>query len=159
MNSFINFLLAGIIMVGFSGCGSSQKLVKEVPFTLGEVMIEKWENNEDNSNSTNIFIPVEQGKEIELDSVYFREKVVKLAKIQRDSYLVYIGKFKNAPSPKNDIIMHADPKKEYGNKPPQKNKKIPFKLEKNQAVVSFDHEGEKKYYKIDSIKQGPSVKN
>ncbi len=43
---------------------------------------------------------------------------------------LYVAQFKiPSPDAKRDIIMHVDPKKEYGNKPPVIPEEMPFKLE------------------------------
>ena len=154
---YTKLMLAGIVLSAFSQC-SSQKLVKTPPFVLGEVMAEEWvEAGENGASGTHLFIPVEEGKAIPLDSVYFRGKAEKLEKIQRDSYLVYIGRFKNKTDGQEDMILHADPEKEFGNKPPELGKKIPFELEDDEAVVSFMEKGKTKYYKIEDIKASVPV--
>ena len=145
-------------MFGASKCDNSQKLVEKPPFKTGEVICEGWES-EKNKSGINLFIPIEEGKEIELDSVYFRGDIVKLEKVKRDNYLVYIGRFKNTSFANRDIVMHSDPKKEAGNVPPLPKKKIPFELEENEAVISFIENGKEKYCKLENIKVSPIVKN
>lgn len=145
-------------MLSASKCDDSKEFVETPPFKTGEVMSEAWED-EKNKSGTNLFIPIVEGKEIQLDSAYFRGEIVKLEKIKRDSYLVYIGRFKNTLIANRDIIMHADPKKEVGNVPPLPKKKMPFELKENEAVISFIVDGEEKYCKLENIKVSPTVKN
>ena len=142
-------------MLGASKCSSSQELVEKPPFKTGDVASEDWVSKE-GETGTNLFIPITEGKDIILDSVYFRGNIVKLERIKRDSYLVFIGKFPNA---ERDIVMHSDPRKEAGNKPPLPKKKLPFELKENEAVVSFTEGEQVKYYKIENIKESPTVKN
>lgn len=157
IRSFFKAGTAVLLLLGFSQC-SSQKLVKNPPFVLGEVTAEALIGPEENKRvGTHLFIPVEEGKEIILDSVYFRGKVVQLEKVQRDSYLVYIGKFKNETNAQEDMILHEDPRKEFGNRPPKLRKKIPFELEDDEAVVSFTEKEKTKYYKIGHIKESVPV--
>ena len=145
-------------MLGASKCSSSQELVENPPFKTGDVVSEDWVSAE-GERGTNLFVPITEGKDIELDSVYFRGNIVKLEKIKRDSYLVFIGKFKNNPQSERDFVMHSDPKKEAGNKPPLPQRKLPFELKESEAVVSFTEGEEEKYYKIENIKESPTVKN
>lgn len=145
-------------MLGASKCSSSQDLVENPPFKTGEVASEDWVSAE-GEKGTNLFVPITEGKDIMLDSVYFRGNIVKLERIKRDSYLVFIGKFKNNLNTERDIVMHSDPKKEVGNIPPLPKKKLPFELKENEAVVSFTEGEQVKYYKIENIKESPTVKN
>ena len=160
MRLLFNLLLGVTIMSSFSACKCSHKLVKETPLVFGDVMTEKWiPESKREESTTKIFIPIKKGKEIELDSVYFQGKSVKLQKVQRDNYLVYIGEFKNNPILPRDIIMHADSKKEVGNTPPKIKNKIPFDLKEDEAVIRYIEGEKEKYYKIKNIKKGPEVKN
>ena len=160
ISSLLKIWPAALLLFGFSQCNSQKiVMVENPPFVLGEVMSEAWVAGvEGGGSGTNLFIPVEGGKEIMLDSVYFRGQAVKPERIERDSYLVYIGRFKGRANQQEDMILHEDPKKEGGNKPPELRKKIPFDLEDDEAVVSFKDEGKTKYYKIENIKESPTMK-
>src|SRR5690606_7202686 len=107
MKSLLNIFYFSILMLGASKCSSTQELVESPPFKTGDVVSEDWVSAE-GEKGTNLFVPITEGKDAELDSVYFRGNIVKLEKVKRDTYLVFIGKF---PSAERDIIMHADPKK------------------------------------------------
>lgn len=155
MKSLLTIFYFSILILGASKCSNSQELVESPPFKTGDVVSEGWVSAE-GETGTNIFVPITEGKDIELDSVYFRGNIVKLEKVKRDSYLVYIGKF---PRAERDMVMHADPKKEVGNIPPLPKKKLPFELKENEAVVSFVEDGKEKYFKIENIKESPTVKN
>ena len=49
--------------------------------------------------------------------------------------------------------MHADPKEEFGNKPPNISIKIPFELQENEAVISYFIKSKKRFYKLSNIKK------
>ncbi|MEH6703149.1 MAG: hypothetical protein V7691_00010 [Galbibacter orientalis] len=157
MMRLLNIILGTVIIMGFSQCGSSQKLVDNPPFVLGEVKSEPWTagvNKE--ANGVNVYLPVENENGAELDSLYYQNKVVKLERIKKDNYLVYIARYSfNKQS--QDIIMHADPKKEFGNKPPQVKAIMPFELEEGEAIVSYTVNGKVNYYKISEIEQSTSI--
>lgn len=158
MKSLVNIFYFSILILGASKCSNSQELVESPPFKTGDVVSEDWVSAE-GEKGTNLFVPITEGKDIELDSVYFRGNIVKLEKIKRDSYLVFIGKFEDAPQSERDFVMHADPKKEVGNIPPLPKRKLPFELKDNEAIVSFVEDGKEKYFKIENIKESPTVKN
>jgi hypothetical protein len=56
-----------------------------------------------------------------------------------------------------DLIMSADPRDEYGNKPPGIQKKIPFDLNDDEAVLLYSINGQESYHKITGIKQADTV--
>lgn len=145
--------MVGVIAIlGFSQCGSSQKLIgaKEAPFRLGEVRSEAWTlANNSLAKGTNLFFPLEDGKQIMLDSVYYQGRATKLKKIKRDSYVVFIGVFEDPVKP--DMIMHEDATREAGNMPPPLRAKIPFELKDDEAVVSFKEGDVVKYLKVTGI--------
>ena len=91
MMRLLNIILGTVIIMGFSQCGSSQKLVDNPPFVLGEVKSEPWTagaNKE--ANGVNVYLPVENENGAELDSLYYQNKVVKLERIKKDNYLYLI---------------------------------------------------------------------
>ena len=147
-----------MLLFGFSQCNSQKIVMVETPpFTLGEVMSEAWTAGvEGGGSGINLFVPFETGKETIIDSLYFMGQAVKPERVQRDSYLVYIGRFKG-PVKKEDMILHEDPKKESGNKPPQLRRKLPFELKDSEAVISFTDAGKISYYKIENIKESVPI--
>ncbi|UJH90235.1 hypothetical protein LZ575_15300 [Antarcticibacterium sp. 1MA-6-2] len=87
-------------------------------------------------------------KDVTFNSVYFRGRK---AGLQEDpnrpgSYMA------NFDKGKADYVMHSDPKKEYGNKMHEAVEKIPFELEKDEAVIVFSEGGKEKFYKLLGIK-------
>jgi hypothetical protein len=150
-------LITGSIFCGFIAC-NPYKLIENPPFSLGEVVYEAWASKGQKAESgITLFIPLKEEKTILLDSVYFRGRRLKLEKIQRDSYLVYRAGFKNPSSREKDLVMHANPKKEAGNTPPQLTKNNPFHLNDHEAVISFRKKGKIHYYKIKNIKESIPV--
>jgi hypothetical protein len=47
-----------------------------------------------------------------------------------------------------DMIIHKDPKKEYGNKTPTKADDFLFKLKENECVISYLQDQKEKFYKL-----------
>jgi len=52
-----------------------------------------------------------------------------------------------------EMIMHRDPAAEYGNEVPKMEKKIPFDLENDEAILLYSVNGLEGYHKIKGIKQ------
>ncbi|WP_340064235.1 hypothetical protein [Ascidiimonas aurantiaca] len=142
-----------IILAGFSNCAGSKKLQETLPFTLGEVYAQKWTGGARGSGSgVNFFVAVNNLPEgLQLDSVYFRGKKVTLEAETVPKGQLFVGRFLNTTAEKHDLIMHADPKKEVGNKPPVVKEKIPFELTDDQAVISYRYKNRKYYYKIENV--------
>ena len=156
MKQLLRILFGGISLLAFAQCGSSQVLQSDPPFTLDKVHIEPWTAGPDNLfKGVNLFFPVISGRETILDSVYFRKSKAPLERIQKGTYLVYKATMESKEQP-YDIIMHADPKKEFGNRPPEK-RDIPFELQHDEAVISYLEEGVRKYFKVTGMQLAPAV--
>ena len=84
---------------------------------------------------------------IELDSVYFNNKIHKITAIgpKRKEFEAFFPDHVF----ENDLILERDPKKEFGNKPPQNKVKIPFELPENQCVISYRYKGKTHYYQFE----------
>jgi hypothetical protein len=155
MKYFVKILSLMVVIIGFTACGSSQKLVETLPFTIGEMRIEPWSVGEStHPRGVNIYIPVQDlDPEITLDSLYYKGDVAKLESVKRDSYHVFIGRFMEK-RPAN-LVLHQDPKKEFGNKPTQGKIKPPYNIGKEQALLKYNIKGSAEYYKLSDFK--PSV--
>ena len=155
LNKFTGLILLALIMTSFSQCSSVQKLQKKAPTNFGEVYCEEWVAGAFGAGSgINIYIPVADFS-IKLDSAYFREKATKL-NIESDNDKVYIGRIlTDLNTEKRDLLINSDSKKEYGNKPPELPKKIPFELNRNECVVSYIDNYVVKYFKIENVIDKP----
>ncbi|MGS2763516.1 hypothetical protein [Sinomicrobium sp. M5D2P9] len=159
MRAVIQILTGIFVISAFAQCANSRKVLSAQPeaLQLGDVVSENWRTEGKPLSGTNIFIPVISGSDIFLDSVYYRGMAAKLEKVQRGNYLVYIGRFTNRQKP--DIIMHADPVKEVGNRPPEFPQSIPFELAEGEAVVSYSEKGRTGYFRISGVKEEKPVVN
>lgn len=97
---------------------------------------------------------------ITFQNVYFRGKVAKVFTESVNGEMFAMGRFETQEMGKSDIVMHLDPKKEVGNKPPDIKKKeevaFPFELKKDEAVLGYLEKGREKYVKISGIKEKPA---
>ena len=91
-------------------------------------------------------------KKIQLDSIYFKNNSAPLKRVKSTENPLFTGSFTTSTTP-NDFILHADPKEEFGNKPPVTASKFPFEIKENEAVVSYFYKDKINYYKILEVKE------
>lgn len=159
MKTYIKLIFGTFIFIGLYSCANSKKAREGAPvaFQYPFYTIE----DADSSNDVlvlELFLPLSSPVQpsINLDSVYFRGRSTKLETFSQDPEIL-VGRFEMQASRANgDRIMSSDPREEYGNRPPVVLQDFPFDLEPNQAMVSYQQEGETKYFKAIGIeKQQP----
>ncbi|GAB2762719.1 hypothetical protein [Salinimicrobium soli] len=148
-----------LLLLSFTYCANGRKLQEEPPIDIKQAYYSTWTGGVKGAASGITFIiPTEGDGKVVLDSVYFRGRKAALQKEPTDSTL-YIAQFK-IPSRENyrdKVIMHADPKEEYGNPTPEILPDIPFELKPDEAVVRYTDNGRAKYFKIKGIKKKDST--
>lgn len=150
MKTILTLLPVITIMIFATNCSTAQKLQKEAPAEFDEVYFKKWTGGVRGGGSgINLFIPV-SNTSIELDSVYFRGRAVKLETKPQNKTL-FIGRFETDFNQPKDFILSSDPLEEAKNELPKKPTPIPFELENNECVVSYKKNNETLYYKINGI--------
>ena len=94
-----------------------------------------------------------------MDSVYFRGRKAVLQQ-DTDNANLFKATFKipSAQGDKPELIMHEDPKKEYGNPVPERLQEMPFEMEKDEAVVRYTKNGKVNYFKITGIENRDSTR-
>lgn len=146
--SFSTLML--IVMASFSQCSTVKKMQKNAPAKLGQVYCQKWiAGIEGGGAGLNIYIPTEDNS-MQLDSVYFRGKAVKL-ELKNQNGIIYIGRFISDFNTKKDLIMSNEPNAEFGNEMPKMAQKIPFELKDNECVISYKEGITTKYFKVDNV--------
>lgn len=148
--SVASLLLMLVVMTSFSQCSSSKNLDKKAPAKFGEVYTQSWTAGVKGGGSgVNIYIPIENTT-LELDSVYYKGRAVKL-ETKPNSPNLFIGRFTNKTNAPEDIILSSDPSEEFKNKLPDLPEKIPFELEADECVISYKKDGKMHYYKITDV--------
>ncbi len=141
-----------IITMSFMQCSSAQ-LDKKIPVTITEAFYQDWVGGQPGSKGTLVSIKLSNpDAKMTFDSIYFNNKAVKLQSNLIKNELTLKGNFMVITKP-NDMIMHVDPKKEFGNTAPKLAAKVPFELEKNEAVISYMINDKKRYFKVENIKK------
>jgi len=154
MKIYLKLILGGIALIALQSCGNSKKSQKNGPIDLQQAFYTYSDKEATGSRMLELYLPVNSQIHpgIELDSVFFRGRGAALEKLSDDS-LIYVGRFPLAGSEKPDRIMSADPREEYGNKPPVILAKLPFELERDQAVITYKKDGESNYFKVVGIEE------
>lgn len=143
-------LLLFVMMGSFSQCASTKQLEAEAPTEFGNVYFQKWVAGvEGGGSGINLVIPVASNT-MDLDSVYFRNKSVKL-ELANTHPKTYIGRFKTALNQKKDMVLDHDTKEAFKATEKEATKTIPFELKDHECVVSYQEGHTTKYYKITGI--------
>ena len=119
-----------------TSCTSQKKLQTETPFKIGESSSQPYVGGREESGSgTELRIPVSllNTADIELNEVYFRGKQVKA--------------FVNTVDNQNMIVVRIP------NNNPESSETLDLKLNTDEAVISYNEDGEMKYAKVNGIKQ------
>ena len=156
MKTLLKILPVSLILFSFSNCASGKRVQQEAPAEVEQAFYSTWTGGVKGADSgMAVFIPVQKDKELVLDTVFFRGMKAPLEKEVTEPNL-YVGYFK-IPSPVDrDLVMHSDPRKEFGNKPPVILEDIPFELEPDEAVVQYTKDGKEKFFKIKVTKKAES---
>lgn len=158
MKGFILSFSALVLLFSFSNCVNGQQLQEKPPKAIQQAFFTTWTGGVKTAGSGfNLFIPVAGDTDIVMDTVYFRGRKAILEK-ESTSEDLYVGRFKNPSSEHSQaLIMHEDPRKEYGNKPPARIEKIPFELAQGEAVVHYTKNGKSKYFRLTGIQKKDSA--
>ncbi len=144
-----------IALFFFINCGGSKSydenivLEKVPPFSIKEVYFQKWVAGvKEGGSGINLYFTLENNKDaVKISEVYFRNTVLKAETISPKENN-YIARFSNENE--REVIMDSDPVKEAQNTPPQP---FPFTLNENEAVISYDINGDMCFYKISNIEE------
>lgn len=137
------------IIFGFSHCGSA-KFDTNPPFKIDRASYTNWVGGQPGVRGTKVEVILTEKSDIAFDSLFFNNKKTKLENTEIDQATFLIGHF--STSKKQDIILHLDSKKELKNEPP-KLIKFPFKLKKNEAVISYIVNNKTHYFKTEVLKE------
>lgn len=141
-------LTIGLLIFSFNffGCGTSKiKAQHEPPFKVMEAF---YDITEEAGNSFITVRIITNNSEIKLDTVYFRNTIIKLTKEEKIEKVIFTGK--EMLDSTSDLILHKDPIIEFGNKPPTT---FPFQLKENEAMLIYYFNGKKKQLKISELKE------
>ncbi len=128
-----------------------QKFQKNPPFKIISSEVTNWVGGQPGVRGIKVSIKVDNN-DIKLDSLYFRNQKTALELVANSNPSEYIGIFITSSRDVNDFIIDKDATKEFGNKSKLVQEKIPFKLQDNEAVVSYQEQSKFFFYKIKNLK-------
>lgn len=141
------------MFIGLMTCKST-KIEKNPPFKVTGATYNHWVGGQPGAKGIKVIISYETKADVTFDQIYFANKEGKIDVYKKDGKPYLIGHISTSTSnPGEDLILDIDSKKEVNNKLPQEEKKIPFELKENEAVISYTYKGKKSYYKVTNIKQ------
>ena len=158
MKNSITILCSFLILNIFTQCASSQ-FDKKPSFTITKAQHQKWVDANTNSEGTVVTIEFAKNLDttIQFDSIFFQNKVAATNVKLVDNKTTLSGNFVKSNIADKNIVLHSDPKKEFGNKPPILPEKSPFELEENECVISYIVNNKKHYYKLDELQKGKDI--
>lgn len=143
-----------ILFVGvFSQCAST-KFESTPPFKVTEATYNYWTGGQQGVSGIRIKINYEAYEDISFDKIYFEAKEGTIDKYDDKGKTYIVGNINTSKPRGDDLVLDVDSKKEINNKLPET--KIPFELEKDEAIIAFTHKGETRYFKLKNIKQTES---
>ncbi|TYP76311.1 hypothetical protein [Aquimarina intermedia] len=148
MQAFLSTLSVILLLFLTTGCASINTMDQTPPISLSDAYYQElFPNKETVGQGYTIVFPSNEIEAITISHLYFKGKKIDL---QYDlSTKAYIGRYMFPK--KEELIMSSDPKKEFGNQLPIIEKKIPFDLQKNEAVLAYEKDGKMLYFKIDNL--------
>lgn len=140
----IYFVIAGALILGlFSQCAINKNLQEAAPAQFKQA----YATSNDEALQLHLPVVTIQEEIITLESVYFRgmHSDLILDENKPNEYVAHFG------IPQSSFVMSADPKEEYGNRPPQLPEASPVAIESDEALLVFSKNGKTKYYKLTGI--------
>ena len=149
------------VAVSFSQC-KTMKLTEKAPFTITGATYHNWVGGQPGVSGTNLIIGIENNPAITVKTIYFwnRKNNPKIENRNGKEYLVVnistsaerILVTKTTTTINGGVVMNDE-----RNKPKFIRKTIPFKLEPNEAVISYMSGKKTYYYKVSKIKKTDTI--
>lgn len=141
------------IVLGFMNC-KSVKSNENPPFTISGATYNYWVGGQPGVSGIKVIVNYTSDQEVTFDKIYFQKKEGTIENHLRDGKTFLIGRINTSKPRGEDLVLDIDPKKEMNNKIPEK--KIPFDLKENEAVIVYTYKGESHHYKVTNMKQTKS---
>ena len=156
MNNKSCLLFYFVISTSFINCSTvkTNTFTDAAPFIITAPYYNSWiAGIEGGGSGINVFLPVSDTRNIDIDSIHFRgEKAI----VEKKESLI-IGRFKTTDNQSRDFIMSSNPKDEFQNKLIYQLDLSPFVLANNECVISYRLQDKRHYYKISDLKKAPHI--
>lgn len=147
------YVLATIIILSVLviGC-KSQSLATSAPFSIDEKTYFHWVGARQGTEGTTIrLVGRTQSLNVSFSKLYFQNHEYGIVPEFNSHGFLIEGTFSKFRE--KDMMVHKDPAVEYGNKSSKEEKKIPFDLKDDEAVLLYSVNGMEGYHKISGLKQ------
>lgn len=157
MKTFTSLILGIVIMAIFTQCAGSQ-FINNPPFKLESAIKQHWTS--DSTNNEGVVIKVKL-KNVDTEKISFDKLFVDNRALIVTTNVEQNGVLLEVKYPTTDhretLVLHKDPKKEFGNKPPAPVGKPPFELENGEMVISYSSQGITNFFKIKNVATGDKI--
>ncbi|TDE55137.1 hypothetical protein [Flavobacterium sp. GT3P67] len=151
MKGYKTVVFLFIIAISLTFCAMKQEFQTEFPQEIQSAFYRKMKDGKENGG-THFYIEFKKPLEanIKLEKIYFHNQESPVEEITKNTFVAHFHK----ENKKEDLILHRDPAKEYGNKAPviQKSK---FDLKRNEAVLEYKKENKIQFFKITNLIEKP----
>lgn len=147
-------LLSFFLILMISSCGNQKSVVqKKTPFEIVQKTYQDWTGGKEGATGTRLYLKGQlKSPNVHFESVFFHGREEKVNAMFNNGMFEIDVNLVNAP--KKDLKMTGNPAGEYGNEAPATQKEgIPFKLNKDEAVIYYTINAKDYYKKITGIKE------
>ncbi len=151
--------LFGILLLALSfGQCASVKMDQNPPFKVESSSYTHITGGLPGNNSLNLMIEFTASETIDFKKVYFQNRITQAVVEQKEGKQYIAARYKTSSGQdRKDLVLHADPKEEFGNTPNSPTEKFPFELKDDEAIISYTIGKEIRYVKIENIKERKKV--
>ncbi len=146
---------AMILLLSTAGCKSTMAQ-KKAPFSISEKSYHEWIGGKEGTRGKTITLRgYTQTLNLSISKIFFQNHEYDVVPSFNGNDFVLSATMSEFYQ--TDKVMSGDPRAEYGNKPPELQKKIPFDLEDDEAVLLYSVNGQESYHKVSGIKKADTV--
>tara|TARA_B110001454_G_scaffold157513_1_gene146824 strand:+ start:1520 stop:1999 length:480 start_codon:yes stop_codon:yes gene_type:complete len=147
----MKFLSIIAILFSFIQCGTI-KLENNPPFKVKNASYHHWIGGQPGVSGTNIIFKLKENSNINFDSIFFQNKSTKVEINTSANGIILIGNFNTSKRQRKNLILDSNVVKEMKNTLPDL-RNFPFKLEENEAILTYRINNRIKYFKIKDIEK------
>lgn len=145
---YLFFVALSFLLIGCK----SQNLDTSVPFEINEKSYFYWVGGKQGTEGTTIVLRgTTSSMNIAFSTLYFQNNEYDIVPEFNSFGFEIKGTYSRFRT--KELVIDKDPSAEYGNTPPGQEKKIPFDLEDDEAVLLYTVSGLEGYYKVSGIKK------
>ncbi len=142
------------LALSFITC-KSISLETKPPFKITEASYKSWVGGQPGVHGINVYMNYTSKTVIDFDSIYFRNKTVKLEMKKQKERKLLIGYFNTSTiNSREDLVLQKDDPKSDSTKNLEVS--FPFILKENEAVIRYTIANVVKYYKVSNLKKEAS---